>query len=131
MLGKDNPKVVSGDSLITPAQRTPRLRGEPVGVVTSKENEPMNFNEYAWDTEIEKAIIRLRQADIQNPAYWYETVETVEAGYDPTTRKPITISALEAWVTRCKSPPPQDEEDPTHDSPPRQSRRVQPKDQPV
>lgn len=91
----------------------------------------MNFNDIAWDTEIEDAVIHLRQADIQDPAYWYETVETVEAGYDPSTQKPITIPALEAWITRCKSPPPEDEEATVDVYSPRKSRHIHPSNQPV
>lgn len=91
----------------------------------------MNFNDSAWDSEIEDAIIRLRQADIQDHDYWIATVDIVESGCDPSTHKPITISALEAWVARCKELPPQDEEDPTYDSPSLKSRHIQPSNQPV
>lgn len=91
----------------------------------------MNFTDIAWDTEIEDVIMHLRQADIQDPAYWQQTVEIVEAGYDPTTRKPITVEGLETWVARCKSPPPQEEEATVDASSPRKSRHIHPSNQPV
>jgi len=59
----------------------------------------------AWDCQIDDAVTTLRQDQIEDYQYWFDTVATVEAGYDPATYKPITLPALDAWVSRCKSNP--------------------------
>ena len=66
------------------------------------------MNTLAWDVQIEDALLRLKRKDINDPDYWYATVSIVEAGYDPTTKKQITLTALEAWVNRCKAVPQED-----------------------
>jgi hypothetical protein len=63
------------------------------------------FKDYAWDSDIEAAMLSLTRKQINDPEYWYGTVDKVDAGYDPATNKPITIPALVAWVNRCKSSP--------------------------
>ena len=73
------------------------------------------FKNHAWDSDIEAAMLSLTRKLIADNAYWFDTIEIVEAGYDPDTRKPITIDALEAWVTRCKTTPA--EEGNTDDTP--------------
>jgi hypothetical protein len=71
----------------------------------------------AWDADITAAVLSLTRDQIADPEYWFSTVEIIEAGYDPATRKAITLSALEAWVARCKTQP--ITEDPSHASTPR------------
>lgn len=76
-----------------------------------------NFIQQAWDSDIEAAVLSLTRDQISDPEYWHSTVDVVESGYDPTTRKAITVSALEAWVARCKTQPMNEE--PNHGSTPR------------
>lgn len=71
----------------------------------------------AWDADITAAVLSLTRDQINDPEYWHSTVEIIEAGYDPATRKAVTLSALEAWVARCKTQP--INEDPSHASTPR------------
>jgi len=81
------------------------------------------FQHHAWDTDIELAILSLKRPQIADHAYWFETIDTVDAGYDPETNKPITLTALEAWVNRCKSSP---AEEGTYDTSSTPRRRVTP-----
>lgn len=77
----------------------------------------------AWDADITAAVLSLNRDQINDHEFWFSTVEIIEAGYDPTTRKAVTLSALEAWVARCKTQPPNEE--PSHAS---TSRVINPQD---
>lgn len=79
---------------------------------------PANFTALAWDTDIELAMNSLPRAEIADPDYWFDTVDTVERGFDPATRERLTTTALKAWVARCKVAPTADKET-AHASPPR------------
>jgi glutathione S-transferase len=77
------------------------------------------FKTQAWDSDIELALLLLKRPQIADHAYWYATVDIVEAGYNPDTNKPINLPALEAWVSRCKTTPPEEGNLDDTQSPPR------------
>jgi hypothetical protein len=77
------------------------------------------FKTHTWDSDIEAAMLSLTRKQINDPDYWFATVEIVEAGYDPATNKLINLPALEAWVSRCKSSPPEEGNPDDTQSPPR------------
>ena len=79
------------------------------------------FSQMPWDVEIDAAVISLNRTNIKDHEYWFNTVDIVEQGYDPETRKSITLGGLKAWLDRCKSEP---REDPTHA--PSNSRQIRP-----
>ena len=64
-----------------------------------------NSSNHAWDVQIEDAVLRLTRSRIKDFDYWFATVDIVDAGYDPETRKPITLDQLDAWVNRCEAKP--------------------------
>ena len=71
------------------------------------------FPQMVWDAEIDATVISLKRHQIKDHDYWFNTVDVVSEGYDPKTRKSITLDGLKAWVDRCKSEPQED----AHDAP--------------
>jgi len=68
------------------------------------------LSEQCWDTDIQAALFSLTRDAVKDQAYWFATVSRVEEGYDPASGQKITLSGLEAWVARCKTPPTATEE---------------------
>lgn len=69
-----------------------------------------SLSEMCWTSDIEAALLNLTRDKIKAPEYHWSTVDRVEAGTSPATNQKITMSELEVWVTRCKTPPTQTEE---------------------
>lgn len=86
-----------------------------------------NFGTMAWDADVDAAVISLNRTNIKDHTYWFNTVDIVEQGYDPKSRKSITLESLRAWVDRCKQAPDPDEEDETHE-PSSNTRYIRPTD---
>ena len=80
----------------------------------------IDFQEMCWDVDVRLALndLLLNRNKIRNPDYFYATVDLVEDQIDPATRQPITMSGLNAWVTRCTTDPndgdPDYEDHPSH-----------------
>lgn len=79
------------------------------------------ITEMVWESDASAAVLRVGacKASLANPIYFARTADLIEDMRDPETNKPLTKSALEAWVERCRSAP----EDYDHASTPR---RLQP-----
>jgi hypothetical protein len=82
------------------------------------------LNEMCWDADIEAVVLDLTRDKIKDPDYHWSTVARVEEGRDPVSNQRITMSQLEAWVIRCKTPPTATQEVPAHAD--HQTRRVSP-----
>ena len=81
------------------------------------------ISESCWDHDIHEAILSLTSEAVRDHTYWHRTVDRVEAGLDPEKTQTLTMTALRAWVTRCKSEPTHTQEEPAND---RKTRRVSP-----
>lgn len=77
--------------------------------MTDEAIRPPALLDAAWDTDVEDALFGLWH-DITDHTYFRLTVDLVEACQDPETKTPLTLTALKAWVERCKTPP-TDEDD--------------------
>jgi len=82
------------------------------------------ISQSCWDHDIEEAILSLTSDAVRDHTYWHRTVDRVEAGLDPEKTQTLTMSALEAWVTRCQTEPAQTQEEPANVE--RTTRRVSP-----
>ena len=84
------------------------------------------FPQLIFDEQIDEAIITLKQRQIKDYDYWFNTVEIVEQGYDPKTKKRIDLDGLHAWLERCKQNPHDQEEEDAQDAPKSNPRSIHP-----
>jgi len=82
-----------------------------------------NLAEMVWATDVEVAVLSLTRDVIKDREYHWSTIDRVEQGLSPERNTEITMSELEAWVSRCKTPPANAKEAPANDNP---TRRVSP-----
>lgn len=77
---------------------------------------PINLSETLFDGETVAEVLRLgaKRHLIRDLDYYYQTADMIFDGYDPETRKPLTMSRLKAWVARCEHPKEPQDNDPTH-----------------
>ena len=85
----------------------------------------MKFPQMCWDADIDAAVISLKRHQIKDHDYWFSTVDIVSEGYDPKTKRRITLDGLQAWLERCKQNPHDHEED-AQDAPKRDTRSIRP-----
>jgi len=64
----------------------------------------IDLSEMLFDGEADTEVMRLAANKhlIRDRDYFERTSDRIAAGYDPATRKRLTMSGLQAWVARCE-----------------------------
>ena len=83
--------------------------------------EPTGLPLSVEEIETQVNVLMLNREQITNWDRWYATIEIIEQGYDPVTKKPLTQSTFDRWVAKITQEHEADE--PTHNHP---RRRVAP-----
>jgi hypothetical protein len=84
------------------------------------------FPQLIFDEQIDAAVMSLKRHQINDPDYWFDTVDIVSEGYDPKAKKRIDLDGLHAWLERCKQKPHDQEEEDAQDAPKSNTRSIHP-----